>query len=352
MTHCPIDMYDDMHSPTRPSSCTIQDPPRTFGSRAASEPPPTNLHYNNDIHSPGSLPPLIEESACSSLADLPSLASGFSIASGSSNSLGSSMSRRRMASNIPSLASYVSLPSTNFDFATSHLSSSSSLSAPISTPSLCHSLSYLSLRDGPNNPRTPASQLIHQSNTPPEAPRQTNAKSPSRKLSSHMSRANSACYPFTPLEDGMSPPVLPSNIKCSSLSGSEAFLPEQRNIQQTITPPLPQRPFSTLASSCSTNAMGSAADPQVSKQLQRRKLALESSRGSFSGPYIVASGNPLPRPGSSFLTSGRDGLASPLILDSTFDSLKTSRIPQASSLQRTFGSSGSPDYFNAHASKN
>ncbi len=341
-------MDDDMHSPTSPSSRSIQDSPRTFGSRAASEPPPTNLSYN--IHGSGSLPPLIEESACSSLGDLPSLASGFSIASSSSNSLGSSMSRRRMASNIPSLASYVSLPSTNFGSAFSH--SSSSLSAPISTPSLCHSLSDLSLQDGPNNPRTPASQLIHQANTPPEAPRQTNAKSPSRKLSSHMSRANSACYPFTPLEDGMSPPVLPSNIKRSSLSGSDAFLPEQRIVQQPITPPLPQRPFSTLASSCSTNAMGSAADPQVSKQLQRRKLALESSRGSFSGPYIVASGHPLPRPGSSSLTPGRDGLASPLILDSTFDSLKTSRVPQASSLQRTFGSSGSPDYFNAHASQN
>ncbi|KAI0086649.1 hypothetical protein BDY19DRAFT_339414 [Irpex rosettiformis] len=318
---------------------SAQEPYVTRATRAKSEPP----CFGSLGHDSERMSSLTEESVPTASCSVSSLATGSSNLSASSslNSIGSSLFQRHRASNILALDSCISLPSDEFGAAV--LDTSLPFSRPPSTLSLCHSLSDLSLQDGPTISGTPACQLIRTPRSPPEAPWQSNAKSYSKSSMSvptSFRQPNHSSYPFTPLETGVSPPALPLNIKDDPLSGLETFL-SQHIVQQATTPLLEYHSLS-LASSSST-------DPQPVKHLQRGRLRT-SNRTEAPIFSNLMSGIPSPRVSSkiSYPTPKPDGLASPLILDSTFKPLTSPQISQPSPLQQTVGLAGSLDYFNVH----
>ena len=253
------------------------------------------------------------------------------------SSFPSSLSHRRMASGtLPVLDSYVSLPSTTFD-TVSLLSNS----GPLGTTALCYSLSDLSLRDGSAIPRTPACQVIRTPHSPPEAPRQVNAKTqrkPSTSVPTSFQQQIHTPYPFTPLEAGMSPSALPPNIKHDPLSGLGTFLSQEHGLRQPITPPLSQHPLPIASSTSATFNR-----PHAAGHLIWRRVFLTSTRS----PPHTASEAPSPRPIPR--THEADGLASPLILDSTFQPIESPQMVQKPPLQCSIRSAESQDYFQMHA---
>ncbi|KAI0340186.1 hypothetical protein BDW22DRAFT_1360717 [Trametopsis cervina] len=270
--------------------------------------------------------------------------------SGSSSSCGSispSMSRRRIASNRPALDSYVALPPPwLYDAALGDVSSSD-VCSDSGTPSLCSSVSDLSLPDVPNLPRTPAGQVMQAEINPPQAPRQANVKAkrsaplcPTFFLEGQNSAAQLlSCYPFTPLEDQTSSQALPRTINIDPVTGLDVLLLQRCRIQHTPDDVAPRQ--MALSSS-----FASSPRSQTGKSLRRRPLSALPRRLSYTR-QALGSGSSSPRLISprrlSLPQSG--GLASPVILDASTRPLTTARPVEPSPLQYSTGAA-SPSYFN------
>lgn len=319
--------------------------PHPLAPRATSEPPNLGSPYcDSDFNYAGA-----HESYTTPASPEFTPFASFTSSFGSSDSLSSSMSRRRMASNIPALDSRICMPLTS--------SASEDRGLCRRTPgsftsSLCDSLSDLSLLDISSVPKTPADQVIPEQHTPPEAPRQHNFKL-KHKLSlpslSSLQDPYYASYPFTPLEEGpgISPLWLPPNIKEDPLSGLETLLPRQYQLQPPSATP-------TLSQPCQVSSPSTASDivlsgrSQPADRLRRRGLPVSTRRLSYN--YTDMSPT-LPSPFSgpvhrSPMLQHSEGLASPVILDASFPSISSPRVMEPSPLQRSVGFPASPGYFN------
>jgi hypothetical protein len=258
----------------------------------------------------------------------------------------SSMSRRRIASNIPVLDSHLCIPSsmviTNADIL--------SPASGSSTPPPCQSLSSLTLSETPSVPRTPECQLIPKCQSPPNAPRQVNIQAKYKlSLTSSISlqNMNYPSYPFTPLDDELQSPSLPISIQGGT--GLEALLPQYRQIGQVLTPLI----FQEFQSSLPNNRPN---HPHLGQQpaidlIRRRVLPAPARRLPFircnSSPGLSTLHSAFPR---ASLTHPI-GLASPVILDGTTHPRESPQPAQPSPLQQSMSFPASPGYFNLVTSR-
>lgn len=237
-----------------------------------------------------------------------------------------SMSRRRMASNHPTLNCNLLLPPVpdfnNTRHSAGKLSSgSTSGSTPGSTPcgldtpslifsSRQSSLFSLSAAGNDEPPVTPIDQIIHDKHTPPDAPRAAKTKARRKSLLNSMlslSLTDNPCedsfgpsYPFTPLED------IPRTYAVDAAE------------RGSVSPDVPLRVVCTTSGAISSKPSESSVSeptPLPATSRIRRKLLSNVPRRLSYRHGAVSTPSPLTLdPGSLDLGLSSRSLASPMIL--------------------------------------